>query len=78
MRVIIAFLLLSLNGLGQRKEIRTPQGRLVGTITCDRQRCDARDASGRLRGYYLIRPNETRDPQGRLISRGDTLTSLLQ
>lgn len=71
---LIGFSLLA----SQRHEIRDPQGRLIGTITCDSRRCEARNAKMVLKGYYIIKSNETRDAQWRLVARGNVLSSLLR
>jgi hypothetical protein len=59
-----------------RSEIRDDHHRLVGTIVCERGRCEARDPRWRLRGVYLVKQNETRDPQGHLLAYGDILAAL--
>ena len=71
---LIGFLLLA----SQRHELREPNGRLIGVITCDSQKCVARDARQVLKGYYIIKSNETRDASWRLVARGNVLSSLLR
>lgn len=59
-----------------RQQIKDTKGNLIGTIVCDRQRCEARDPAWRLKGVYVIKQNETRDPAGRLIAHGNVLARL--
>lgn len=62
----------------KRAEIRDRQGRLIGTIVRRRDGVrEARDRQWRLLGTYSPKTNETRDRLGRLLTKGDTLTSLL-
>ena len=60
------------------RELRDANLSLLGRT---RRRPDGRtelvDASGRLRGTYDARTDETRDATGRLIGRGDLLSRLL-
>lgn len=60
------------------RELRDRDLRLVGII---RTRSDGllegREPGGPLRGTYNPRSNETRDPIGRLVGRGDFLTRLI-
>ena len=60
------------------RELRDANFSLLGRT---RRRPDGRtellDANGRLRGTYDDRSDETRDPTGRLVGRGDLLTRLL-
>lgn len=61
-----------------RREIRDRQGRLLGTVTGQRNGMrEARDRQGRLLGSYNPRTDETRDRQGRLLTKGDTLSALI-
>ena len=61
----------------QRREVRLPDGRLLGRITCSLNRCEARDAHFKLVGTYSSLTRETRDDRGRLMSKGNTLDGLL-
>lgn len=62
-----------------RNEIRDREGRLLA-YTEQREngnRIEIRAADGRLLGHYDARRNETRDVAGRLVSSGNTLSTLL-
>jgi hypothetical protein len=62
----------------KRDEIRDRQGRLIGTIVHRRDGVrEARDRQWRLLGTYNPKSNETRDLLGKLLTRGDSLSSLL-
>lgn len=60
------------------RQLRDRDLRLFGII---RERSDGllegRELSGTLRGTYNPRTNETRDPGGRILGRGDFLTRLI-
>lgn len=74
----VVFLIGSLLEGASRQQLRDAQGRLIGTISCDAYRCEARDAKQVLKGFYIIKSNETRDAQWRLVARGNVLSSLLR
>lgn len=57
-----------------RSEFRDREGRLIGWTQQNGTRIDARDAQGRLLGWYQPDRDETRDPSGRLVGRGNTLS----
>jgi hypothetical protein len=78
-RFCSAILLASVPLRGQtREEIRDRQGRLLGTIIKQRNGLrEARSRQGRLLGTFNPRASETRDPQGRLLTKGDSLSSLV-
>lgn len=59
-----------------KTEFRDNLGVLLGTTEKISQRIEARDRLGRLVGYFDITLNTTRDYNGRLIGKGDQLTSL--
>jgi hypothetical protein len=60
------------------QELRNPSGRLLGRIIrVSDTRVEARDTSGKLLGYYNSKTNQTFDPSGRMIGRGDFLASLI-
>ena len=59
-------------------DLRDKTGRLIGKINqVASGRLEARDASGRLRGTYDPKSNETRDAGGRLVGKGDQLARLI-
>ena len=61
-----------------KRELRDASGRLLGIVReTISGKFEARDTSGRLRGTYNSKTNETRDPSGRLIGKGDLLSSLI-
>lgn len=61
------------------QDLRDSSGRLLGRL---RRRFDGkielRNPVGKLLGTYDPRTNQTRDPLGRLVGKGDLLTSLLE
>lgn len=60
------------------QQIRDKQGRLLGRIReVSSGRHEARDASGRLLGTYDPKSDQTRDPSGRLLAKGDVLGGLV-
>lgn len=64
--------------LASTQELRNPSGRLLGRIIrVSDTRVEARDTSGKLLGYYNSKTNQTFDPSGRMIGRGDFLASLI-
>jgi hypothetical protein len=61
-----------------REVIRDTSGQKIGEIReISSGRLEARDRHGRLVGRYDPRSNITRDRNGRLMTRGNTLTGLL-
>lgn len=60
------------------QELRDRSNRLLGRI---KQRSDGklegRDASNRLKGIYNPKNNETRDPNNRLVGKGNLLSALI-
>ncbi len=61
-----------------RAEIRDRHGRLIGVIlTRSESLREARAPNGRLLGTYSAKRNETRDPMGRLVTKGDSLSALI-
>jgi len=60
-----------------RHEYRGRTGSLLGYREQRGDRIDCRDRTGSLVGSYYPRRDETRDRVGRLIGRGDLLSSLL-
>lgn len=62
----------------KRQQIRDFYGRLLGTVYTDTQgNRILRDFHGRLRGKYDKKQDVTRDFYGKIVSHGDSLTSLL-
>ena len=63
----------------QTKEvIRDRFGKLLGEIRpTGSGRLEARDRYGRLLGRFDPKTNETRDPHGRLMTKGNTLSALV-
>jgi hypothetical protein len=60
------------------QEIRDPDDKLLGYIeTLDDGRLQAADADYRLLGYFDPDQNETRDPDDRVLARGNILSALI-
>jgi hypothetical protein len=60
------------------QELRDRTGHLLGKIkTLSSGKLEIRDSSGRLKGTYDPKANETRDNNGRLVGKGNLLSSLL-
>lgn len=59
------------------QELRDRSGRLLGKIREVSSKLEIRDASGRLKGTYDPKTNETRDASGRLVGKGNLLAALL-
>jgi len=58
--------------------LRDNHGRLIGRIKgISNGKFEIRDHTGRLKGRYDAKTNETRDDKGRLVGRGNLLTMLL-
>ena len=65
-------------GEAMRQYLRDSNGRLIGWREDGASgRINGRDAAGRLAGWFDPLSNETRDVNGRLVGRGDLLTSLI-
>ena len=60
-----------------KEELRDANGQLLGYRQQNGVRIECWDATGHLKGYYDVRTDETRDQIGRLIGKGDLLTSLI-
>lgn len=58
-----------------RSEIRDPSGRMMGYVMTYPDRQEARDSGGRLLLTYRYSTDTTVDPSGKLISRGNTVSS---
>lgn len=60
------------------QELRDRGGKLLGRIKqVGNGRFEGRDAGGRLKGTYDPKTNETRDPGGRLVGKGNMLSTLI-
>lgn len=60
---------------GSRQIIRDENGHLIGVVVQTTQRYEARDAHGRLLGYY--QNGVTRSAQGRKLAQGNILSALI-
>jgi len=63
--------------MSNTQELRDRNGRLLGKISQSGNKQELRDAIGKLKGYYNVQTNETRDSIGRLVGKGNLLSSLL-
>ncbi len=60
------------------QQIKDRNGRLLGTIkTLPNGRQEIRDRAGLFKGSYESRTDETKDRTGRLLGKGNQLTTLL-
>jgi len=60
------------------RELRDRSGKLMGKIKeLSSGQLEARDEKGVLKGRYDPRADQTRDPTGKLVGKGDLLASLL-
>lgn len=59
------------------QELRDRTGKLLGKIKEVASKHEIRNAQGKLLGKYDPKTNETRDYTGRLIEKGNLLTTLL-
>jgi len=60
------------------QQLKDHIGRLLGTIkTLPSGRQELRDHSGRFKGFFDPKSNETRDVNNRLYGKGNQLTRLL-
>jgi hypothetical protein len=58
--------------------LRDRRGRQIGTIKhLSNGKLEARDATGRVKGTFDPKTNETRDLSGRLVGRGNRLSTLV-
>jgi hypothetical protein len=66
------------NSRQNREVIRDRYGRTLGEIRpVGSGRLEARNRHGRLLGRYDPKADETRDPSGRLLTKGNTLSALV-
>jgi hypothetical protein len=59
------------------QELRDKSGKLLGKIKDVGGKLEIRDSTGRLKGKYDPKTNETRDDAGRLVGKGNLLAALL-
>ena len=60
------------------QDLRTASGQLIGrVVNLSSGKQEIRSPSGQLKGTYDPRTNETRDPSGRLVGKGNLMSSLL-
>ena len=59
------------------QELRDKSGKLLGKIKEVGGKLEIRDSTGRLKGKYDPKTNETRDDAGRLVGKGNLLAALL-
>ena len=59
------------------QELRDKSGKLLGKIKVVGGKLEIRDSTGRLKGKYDPKTNETRDDAGRLVGKGNLLAALL-
>ena len=57
--------------------LRDRKGKLLGRIRTVGSRLEIRDHKGMLKGRYDPKNNQTRDSKGKLVGKGNLLTSLL-
>jgi hypothetical protein len=61
----------------EKQEIRSPNGKLLGTIRREGSRLVARSVAGHMLGYYSESDGRTRTPSGQMIAQGNVLASLI-
>ena len=59
------------------QDLRDRTGKLLGRIKEVGGKFEIRSATGALKGKYDSKTNETRDATGRLVGKGNLLSSLL-
>lgn len=61
-----------------KQQLRDSNGRPIGSISSTYDgRLEGRDANGRLKGTYDRKSDQTRDSNGRVISKGNILAALV-
>ena len=60
-----------------KQYLRDKRGRILGWLDQVNDKRYIRDWMGRICGWYEPKTNYTRDKQGRIVGRGDLLTTLL-
>lgn len=63
--------------MAQRQELRDSSQRLIGYLQDIGDYVEIRNNSAKLLGKYYPNVNETRDSSGRLVGKGNLLTTLL-
>ena len=64
--------------MGEKKELKDFYGRILGTIWTDESgKQTIRDFYGVIKGYYDPKDDTTRDFYGRVVGKGNLLTTLL-
>jgi hypothetical protein len=59
-------------------QLRDSNSRTIGTITTTPGgKLEGRDASGRMKGSYDPKTNQTRDSNGRVVGRGNVLAAVI-
>jgi hypothetical protein len=59
--------------------LRDTRGRQIGTIKqLGNGKLEAHDVTGRVKGTFDPKTNETRDSSGRLVGRGNRLSTLVK
>ena len=62
----------------QDQQLRDKNGKLMGTIkTLANGKMEIRDHTGRCKGTFDPKTNETRDPNNKVVGRGNFLSTLL-
>ena len=60
------------------QDLRDKSGKLLGRIVqINDGKQEGRNASGQLKGIYDPKTNQTRDSSGRLVGKGNILSSLI-
>ena len=60
-----------------KQYLRDQRGRILGWLDQVNDKLYIRDWMGRICGWYDTKTNYTRDKQGRIVGRGNLLTTLL-
>ena len=60
-----------------KQYLRDKRGRILGWLDHVNDKIYIRDWMGRICGWYEPKTNYTRDRQGRIVGRGNLLTTLL-
>jgi hypothetical protein len=58
-------------------DLKDPRGKLIGKIRDTRYRLEIRNPNGKLLGWYDPKSNVTKTSTGKLVGKGNLLTSLL-
>jgi hypothetical protein len=60
-----------------KQEIRSANGKLLGTIQSEGARLVARSSNGQMLGYYVEHEDKTRTSSGQIIASGNVLAGLI-